>query len=264
MPAFKPKLTGLKPDEEQLVKLDDKDPAIRYKMEQNAKNKNLKAMNALKSVSPMLFWTMVENSENKLEFFKEISKKVNDLALKLIANLSLDADQFPWAKNQVERSLAEICGSLVAAKKEVNWEEMDKLLPEVADLMIKNFSEKEIYVSLDSSVSFKMALFHSLNKFYLEMASFAKHPEFHAEMQKALELSIELTNTLVEELSDKILGEKDRSELFKAGLNESVKAILFYWKLACQNGFVSSAVCKNNVANYVKKLTKTVIFLIKK
>lgn len=256
MPAFKDRNTVAALDSVKASSIPE-DSAKAHHIKSEAKTHKTKAMNALKTVSPLLI--KASYSSNPVEDFQTNVKKIDELSSIILNNLELDEVQHKWAKNQIQRMLGE---SLFY----INSDKVDNiyaLTTEIADMMRERASESPLFKNYHKDINQKISFINTFNSIALKFSQYSKNSHFNDEIEKSFHFIIEQSNKHNAELSVDGLNEDDKAEMLRALMLEFTKIVINFWEKANINGFVAFNTVEKMCENHIIKTVKTVQYLLK-
>lgn len=209
-------------------------------MTQKASQKfNIKLINALKIVSPIILVLMEKagyNSEkmNKEELsksFKYLVETTNQLSEFICEKITeIDNSNSLWLKNNFETHLAKIISKEWKYNKDVDIDNIKKLIEATLNT-VDIFSEKGDYVPIKGSLNVKVSCIQALNYMQQELYKYNTiSRDINNELSDYLNIVFLAAENGTKKISDSYATEDERGQVFSILIQEAAKAYINSWK----------------------------------
>lgn len=209
------------------------DPGLRQLSQNDAKNKTLKTLNALKIISPVLQALIINsNKEDFTKNFKSIVSSVSLLSEEVCKKLEVDPENEKnfWIRNSFERVFSELMKEQWLSKQSVEIESIQLLMNDVIDHC--DFVESE-YISMGLTVDndIKASLVRAMVVLISEIKSgFDLNRNISNDLEGIISFIFTEAKKQMLVVVDENADTKQKASLLKVLINEGVNLYASCWK----------------------------------
>lgn len=211
------------------------DPSQQHSMQENAKKKTLRTLNAIKIVSPILEAIMINpgadsDAEKQTKTFKELVNTTSSLSSKTCLMLGLDPeeDNNRWIRNVFERLFAQLIKSQWVENNKINVSNIENLIQTILDHETVVLSEyKAMNLDMDSDV--RIHLIKSMLP-VLTQPAFKLNRDIEQDIEHIMTLILQTARENMSQIIDQNADPKQKADILKLLIVEGGQLYAAAWK----------------------------------
>lgn len=236
-----------------------RDPIALKNINSEGKRQTLKALNALKIISPLVSAVMInpgidEKNNNINHTFKSLVIEISEASKKFLQSLDIDHEDEKnlWIRNVVEKHLSYIAKDQWIKYGKISFNNFHEL---VAILETTDLSEQEPeYKDLLPDISVKLTLIKSLTLIQQEYQKASLFRNFHNDSQHISQLLFNAAKKQLPKLIAPEASTQDRAKIFCFLIDEASKVFVSAWQAEVKRvTFILNSSPKEKLDKYVEK-----------
>ncbi len=211
------------------------DPSQQHSMQENAKKKTLRTLNAIKIVSPILEAIMINpgadsDASSQTKTFKELVNTTSSLSSKTCLMLGLDPeeDNNRWIRNVFERLFAQLIKSQWVENNKINVSNIENLIQTILDHETVVLSEyKAMNLDMDSDV--RIHLIKSMLP-VLTQPAFKLNRNIEEDIEHIMTLILQTARENLSQIIDPNADAKQKADILKLLIVEGGQLYAAAWR----------------------------------